>query len=66
MKYRYQDADGWHVQTVDGGGGEVGYYASLAVDKQGDPHISYRIGPHTVKYAYQDANGWNIQMVDRG
>ena len=31
---------GWSIQTVDSTG-DVGYYASLALDLNGNPHISY-------------------------
>jgi hypothetical protein len=57
-------AGGWHTQTVDSEG-SVGYYASLALDGEGYPHISYYdSGNDFLKYAYQDAAGWHIEIVD--
>ena len=65
LKYRYQDADGWYVQTVDGGGGDVGYFASLASDSQGNPHISYYEQDNMdLRYAYRGKEGWHIQVVE--
>jgi regulation of enolase protein 1 (concanavalin A-like superfamily) len=61
LRYAYQDASGWHIQTVDSEG-KVGTYTSLALDAGGYPHISYRGGG--LKYAYQDASGWHVQTVD--
>ena len=40
LKYAYQDASGWHIETVDTRGW-VGWCASLALDEYGYPHISY-------------------------
>ena len=40
LKYAYQDAFGWHIETVDSEGG-VGRYSSLALDGDGYPHIGY-------------------------
>jgi PKD repeat protein len=40
LKYAFQDASGWTTQTVDSGR-DVGKYTSLALDGDGNPHISY-------------------------
>jgi len=61
LKYAFQDASGWHIQTVDSEGW-VGCDTSLALDEAGYPHISYC--GHALKYAYQDASGWHIETVD--
>ena len=59
LKYAYQDAGGWHIETVDTqGGGNT----SLRLDNQGYAHILYTFGA-VVKYAYQDASGWHIESV---
>ena len=67
LKYAYQDASGWHIQTVDSEG-EVGWYTSLALDANGYPHISYHdygyYDEGALKYAYLDASGWHTQTVD--
>ena len=65
LKYRYQDADDWYVQTVDGGGGEVGYFASLASDSRGYPHISYyKQDNQDLRYVYRGKEGRHIQVVE--
>ena len=55
-----QDASGWHIETVDS---EEGRDTSLALDRGGYPHISYR-GSNSLKYAYQDTSGWHIETMD--
>jgi PKD repeat protein len=40
LKYAYQDASGWHLQTVDSDG-DVGQHTSLALNEDGHPYISY-------------------------
>jgi len=61
LKYAYQDAPGWHIQTVDSEGG----YTSLVLDGDRYPHISYYdYANWDLKYACQDASGWHIQTVD--
>jgi hypothetical protein len=64
LKYAYQDASGWHIETVESMEG-VGEYTALALDKDGYPHISHCDGiNHDLKYAYQDGFGWHIETVD--
>ena len=64
LKYAYQDASGWHIQTVDSEG-EVGEGTSLALDGNGYPHISYDDETNSdLKYAYRDASGWHSEKVD--
>jgi hypothetical protein len=51
-------------EIVDGSGG-VGRYASLALDNDGNPHISYW-GYTTLKYARWTGSRWDVQTVDTG
>lgn len=60
------------VETVDPAD-YVGYYASLALDSLGRPHIAYYdagimdfCDDEKVKYAAWDGSKWTIQVVDEG
>lgn len=57
LRYAYQDASGWYTQTVDSGE-NVGKYTSLALDGDGDPHISYFDDRSHLKYAYYTLKPW--------
>jgi len=64
LKYAYQDAERWHVETVDSEG-NLGEFTSLALDATGYPHISYfDYSKADLKYAYQNAEGWHVETVD--
>jgi parallel beta-helix repeat protein len=68
LKYAYEDASGWHVETVDSVPPGSGYYVSLALDSSGNPHIVYKqqFGDNYVnmlKYAFKDASGWHVSIL---
>lgn len=44
--------------------GNTGTYSSLALDSEGNPHISYCEGNIFLKYAYCDGTTWHVETVD--
>jgi len=65
LKYAYQDAFGWHGETVDSEA-SIGSYTSLALDASAYPHISYfkEYRHEALRYAYKDGTGWYVEVVD--
>jgi len=64
LYYAWHDGAAWHYETADASPG-VGIYASLALDGDDSPHVSYfDVDQHTLKYAYRDAGAWHTQAVD--
>jgi hypothetical protein len=55
---------GWKIETVDFAG-DVGAWTSIALDADGNPHISYiDFTNSALKYARYDGNLWHIEIVD--
>jgi hypothetical protein len=70
MRYAMWDGKAWKVEILEGlrenSGGYVGYNACIAVDKNGNPHLSYMNSSNgIVKYAVRENGAWNIQAIDR-
>jgi hypothetical protein len=70
LRYAFWNGRSWKTEVVDGpeqnNGQAVGYSAYIALDKQGEPHISYiNESNSVVKYATRKAGKWHIQSIDR-
>lgn len=66
LKYTYQDACGWHTETVaDLVGGGYHPYPSIVVDALNRPHISFNSANEgNLYYAYKNESVWNTGLVD--
>jgi hypothetical protein len=65
LKYAYWTGSEWSIQTVDPAK-DNGWYNSISLDHNGNPHISYSHFNDTLKYAYWNGLEWKIQIVDPG
>ncbi|PIE70376.1 MAG: hypothetical protein CSA22_07940 [Deltaproteobacteria bacterium] len=64
LKYVFHDGIAWQSPVNVDTAGDVGAYASLALDSQGHPHISYYDrGNRNLKYAFWN-EGWSAVTVD--
>lgn len=64
LYYAVSDGGNWTMTTVDPSYG-VGRYASLVLDSNDRPHISYFDALNgALKYAYFDGSTWSIQVID--
>ena len=61
----------WDVETVDASSSYAGWGSSIAVDREGSPHISYLrqegyFSRPDLKYAHRTATGWVTETVRSG
>ncbi|MCW4030260.1 MAG: hypothetical protein NWE92_11510 [Candidatus Bathyarchaeota archaeon] len=59
-----QAAPVWVIETADSTSDVVSSATSLALDSNGDPHISYCNDPHDLLYAKKTGSSWTIETVD--
>lgn len=71
VKYAHRIANGWIIETVNtignGIGTTSGQKVALALDKAGNPYVSYNFvngSQNDLKYAYRTASGWVSETVD--
>ena len=64
LRYISFDGTDWQMVVVDSGG-NTGSDGSLALDGDGQPHISYHDWDNgDLKYVYRDGADWRIETVD--
>jgi hypothetical protein len=67
LKHAYQDTSAWHIETVDTGLGYSGGHASLALDGNGYPHISYHDYTNgDLKYTYYSTWELYLPLIRKG
>ncbi|MBN2365622.1 MAG: T9SS C-terminal target domain-containing protein [Calditrichaeota bacterium] len=55
----------WQREIVDSSGTDTGWYCSLALDSNNDPHIAYSDADNfDLHYAYFKDGEWHIDLVD--
>jgi len=70
MRYAYWDGTSWNLEILDGheqnNQENVGYSVCIALDREGNPHLSYSNYTNpAVKYAVRKNGQWQTQIVDR-
>ena len=68
VRYAYLEGASWKLEIVDGQAqndmGNVGFGVCVALDKEGDPHVSYMNYTNpAVKYAVRKNGHWQTQVV---
>ncbi len=65
IEYAVYDGNTWTVELIPSGSIEYANATSLALDSQGDPHITYfdHVG-RTLKHATRSGGVWTIETVD--
>jgi len=71
LVYSTLTSNGWFNESVEGTSGSTGENCSIAVDKEGTPHISYVSGPDyggnfVIKHAYRVGTSWILESVAMG
>ncbi len=65
VEYAYLDGSNWQVEAIGSGPIMYANTTSLALDKQGNPHITYyNDGTQDLMYATKDMGNWSITIVD--
>jgi len=65
LYYAHYDGSNWQEERVDTSSGEVGSFASIALDSKGKAHISYYdVTNDELKYATNASGAWVITTVD--
>lgn len=70
MRYAFFDGNDWRTEVLEELGRNnsayVGYSAAIAVDQQGNPHITYSTysAPYSVNYAVRKNGRWQIQRIE--
>jgi hypothetical protein len=71
MHYAHWDGAEWHKEQIAQGAGTIAYYCSVAVSRDGVPHVTWyqeRTPQDTnylhMRYAYLDNGDWLVKTVD--
>ena len=65
LKYASWTGNRWSIETLDTAY-STAFYTSQAIDKSGDPHISYFEGwsQYKIRYASRNSSAWSLDSVD--